>query len=107
MSRGTARANRSWIYLHRERIHMKRTRREFLAAATAAPVLSPIILGAQDKAGTRRPVLGAGAYTYEAIHDWGELPARIKWGNTHGVVEDSEGNIYVHHTVHASSDSAD
>ena len=86
---------------------MKRTRREFLAAATAAPVLSPIILGAQDKAGTKRPVLGAGAYTYEAIHDWGELPARIRWGNTHGVVEDSEGNIYVHHTVHASSDSAD
>ena len=86
---------------------MKRTRREFLAAAAAAPVLSPIILGAQDKAGTRRPVLGAGAYTYEAIHDWGELPARIKWGNTHGVVEDAEGNIYVHHTVHASSDSAD
>ena len=86
---------------------MKRTRREFLAAATAAPVLSPIILGAQDKAGTRRPVLGAGAYTYEAIHDWGELPARIKWGNTHGVVEDSEGHIYIHHTVHTSSDSAD
>src|SRR5947209_10149944 len=86
---------------------MKRTRREFLAAAAAAPILSPIILGAQDKAGTKRPVLGAGAYTYEAIHDWGELPARIKWGNTHGVVEDAEGNIYIHHTVHASSDSAD
>src|SRR5438045_9178215 len=86
---------------------MKRSRREFLAAAVAAPVLSPIILGAQDKAGTRRPVLGAGAYTYEAIHDWGELPARIKWGNTHGVVEDSDGYIYVHHTVHSSSESAD
>ena len=52
-------------------------------------------------------MLGAGAYTYEAIHDWGELPARIKWGNTHGVVEDAQGQIYVHHTVHATSDSAD
>ena len=31
----------------------------------------------------------------------------IKWGNTHGVVEDSQGNIYVHHTVHATSESAD
>ncbi len=31
----------------------------------------------------------------------------MKWGNTHGVVEDSQGNIYVHHTVHATSDSAD
>ena len=38
-------------------------------------------------------MLGSGAYTYEAIHDWGELPPRIKWGNTHGVVEDSQGNI--------------
>jgi hypothetical protein len=86
---------------------MKATRREFLAAAAAAPVISPIILGAQDKAGARARVLGAGAYTYEAIHDWGELPARIRWGNTHGVVEDSQGHIYVHHTVHATSDSAD
>ena len=85
---------------------MKTTRREFLAAA-AAPALSPILLGMQDKAGTKAPVLGSGAYTYEAIHDWGELPPRIKWGNTHGVVEDSQGNIYVHHTVHATSESAD
>ena len=86
---------------------MKSTRREFLAAAAATPVISPILLGMQDKAGTKAPVLGSGAYTYEAIHDWGELPPRIKWGNTHGVVEDSQGNIYVHHTVHATSDSAD
>ena len=86
---------------------MKTTRREFLSTAAAAPVLSPILLGVQDKAGAKAPVLGSGAYTYEAIHDWGELPPRIKWGNTHGVVEDSQGNIYVHHTVHATSDSAD
>ncbi len=70
-------------------------------------MLSPVLLRSQDKTGTKRPVLGSGAYTYEAIHDWGELPPRIKWGNTHGVVEDSEGQIYVHHTVHATSDSAD
>jgi hypothetical protein len=85
---------------------MKPTRREFLAAAAAVP-LSPIILGAQDKAGTKRPVLGSGAHTYEAIHDWGALPAHIKWGNTHAVVEDSQGHMFVHHTVHASSDSGD
>ncbi|MCU1327195.1 MAG: repeat containing protein, partial [Bryobacterales bacterium] len=29
------------------------------------------------------------------------------WGNTHGVVEDSQGQIYVHHTVNKSSQSAD
>ncbi|MEP6916183.1 MAG: hypothetical protein ABJC89_11080 [Acidobacteriota bacterium] len=86
---------------------MKSTRREFLAAAAAAPILSPILLGAQNKSGTRAPVLGSGAFTYEAIHDWGMLPATLKWGNTHGVVEDSQGNIYVHHTVHQTSDSAD
>lgn len=84
---------------------MKRrtTRREFLATAAAAPM----ILRPTNKAGTKAPVLGSGAHTYEAIHDWGELPPHIRWGNTHGVVEDAAGNIYVHHTVHATSESAD
>jgi hypothetical protein len=86
---------------------MKTSRRGFLAAVAATRILPPIVLGAQDKAGTRRPVLGQGEYTYEAIHDWGELPGSIRWGNTHGVVEDSQGLIYVHHTVHATSESAD
>ena len=71
---------------------MKTTRREFLASAT----LGPVLLGIQNKSGSKAPVLGSGAFTYEAIHDWGELPATLKWGNTHGVVEDSQGNIYVH-----------
>jgi len=82
---------------------MKSTRREFLGAVAA----SPILLGMQDKGGTKAPVMGSGAYTYEATHDWGVLPPQIKWGNTHGVVEDSQGHIYVHHTVNAASDSAD
>ncbi len=82
------------------------TRREFLAAAAAAP-LSPLLLGVQDKSGRRTPVIGEGEYKYEALHDWGTLPPHLKWGNTHGVVEDSHGNIYVHHTVHATSDGAD
>jgi hypothetical protein len=85
---------------------MKPTRREFIAAA-AVPALSPLLLHMQDKAGTKAPVLGQGAFTYEAIHDWGQLPAQIKWGNTHGVVEDSQGNIYVHHTVHSTSETPD
>jgi hypothetical protein len=82
---------------------MQTTRREFLSATAVAPLL----LGVTDKAGTKAPVLGQGAFTYEAIHDWGELPASIKWGNTHGVIEDAQRHIYVHHTVHATSDSAD
>jgi sugar lactone lactonase YvrE len=44
---------------------------------------------------------------YEVTHDWGELPAGIKYGNTHGVCEDSNGHIYVHHTVNAASESSD
>jgi sugar lactone lactonase YvrE len=83
---------------------MTTSRRRFLQAAGAA---APAILGATDKAGSKAPVLGSGKHTYEAIHDWGELPAGIKYGNTHGVVQDSQGHIYVHHTVHATSESAD
>ncbi len=82
---------------------MKTTRRAFLGSMAA----SPLLLGMQDKAGSKKPVMGTGAHTYEATHDWGVLPPQIKWGNTHGVVEDAQGHIYVHHTVHATSDSAD
>lgn len=86
---------------------MKATRREFLTTAAAVPAFGPILLGIQDKAGTKAPVIGEGDYKYEALHDWGALPSHIKWGNTHNVVEDAQGHIYVHHTVHASSESAD
>ncbi len=86
---------------------MKTTRREFLATAAAAPLVSPILLGMQDKAGTKAPVMGEGKYTYEAIHDWGTLPSNIKFGNTHGVVQDSQGHIYIHHTVFADSETPD
>src|SRR5438045_9463766 len=68
---------------------------------------APMLLGMQDKAGTRLPTMGHGAYTYEAIHDWGTLPPTIRYGNTHGVVQDSQGFIYVHQTVAADSESAD
>jgi hypothetical protein len=85
------------------------TRREFLASATIAAVASsaPMFLGATDKSGSKAPILGQGDYKYEAIHDWGELPRTIRYGNTHGVCEDSQGNIYVHHTVNASSENLD
>lgn len=82
-------------------------RREFLKAAVAAPIASPLLLHVQDKSGGKTPIVGDGVHRYEALHDWGELPARIKWGNTHGVIEDAQGHIHIHHTVHATSDSAD
>ncbi len=82
---------------------MTTTRRGFLAATATAPFL----MGATDKAGTKNPILGEGDHQYEAIHDWGELPANIKYGNTHSVVEDSQGHIFIHHTVHKNSQSLD
>jgi hypothetical protein len=85
---------------------MNVTRRSFLATAGVA-VATPFILGVTDKAGTKTPILGEGEHTYEAFHDWGDLPRTIRYGNTHGVCEDSQGQIYVHHTVHATSESQD
>lgn len=85
---------------------MSPTRREFMQTLGAGMV-GPTLLGTTDKADARLPVVGAGPYTYEVHHDWGALPASIKYGNTHGVCEDSQGRIYVHHTVHEASDSHD
>jgi hypothetical protein len=85
------------------------TRRTFLQkVGTAAVALgSPAILGATDKAGTKKPIVGSGEHTYEVHHDWGQLPAGLKYGNTHGVCEDSQGQIYVHHTVGKDSENHD
>jgi len=80
----------------------KTTRRNFLGALAA-----PAILGAQNKSGTKLPVIGEGDHKFEVIHDWGQLPSHIKWGNTHAVAQDSNGNIYIHHTVNAGSQSPD
>jgi hypothetical protein len=77
-------------------------RRTFLTGLAA-----PLILGAQNKSGSNKPVFGTGDHTYEVTHDWGQLPADIKYGNTHGVCEDSQGHIYIHHTVSKSSESPD
>ena len=47
----------------------------------------------------------AGDRCYEVHHDWGSLPDRIRYGNCHGVQVDSQGFVYIHHTVHATSPS--
>jgi hypothetical protein len=76
------------------------SRRTFLqssAAAAAAISAGPIILGAQDKAGTKTPIVGSGEHTYECHHNWGELPSHVTWGETHGVAVDSAGLVYIKH----------
>ena len=77
-------------------------RRMFLTGLAA-----PLILGATNKSGSKKPILGEGEHTYEVTHDWGELPADIQYGNTHGVCEDSHGHIYIHHTVYSTSEKPD
>lgn len=75
------------------------------AAALAIPSFAvPLVRTSRNRAG---PIVGSGEHSYECIHDWGTLPGDIALGNTHGVAEDRAGNIYIKHTVHASSTKAD
>jgi hypothetical protein len=85
------------------------SRRDFLKSAATGLVAAagPTILGATDKAGSKRPIVGNGDHVYEVIHDWGQLPKHIRYGNTHGVRIDANGFVYIHHTVHATSESGD
>lgn len=91
------------------------SRRDFLrtAAIAGAGLASlPAIPGlaavrTMNKSGLGNPVLGSGEHTYECIHDWARLPEGRRFGNTHGVCEDSLGRIYIKHTVGAGSSSDD
>src|SRR5580698_7607609 len=82
------------------------TRREFLTQAGTG-LVAPLILGVTNKSGSNKPVIGSGDHVYEVTHDWGELPSDIQYGNTHGVCEDSQGHIYIHHTVNKTSEKHD
>ena len=79
----------------------KTTRRTFVKSTAAATLtassLGPAIVSADDKSGGRRPILGSGAHTYEVFHNWGQLPAHLRWGDTHGVCFDRQGLVYITH----------
>ncbi len=93
------------------------SRRDFLSQATAATATlaaAPFMIRASaanttigGKSGLEPIVVGDGAHRYEVLHDWGVLPNSIAYGNCHGVCEDSQGRIYIKHTVHSSSQSKD
>lgn len=76
-------------------------RRTFLKTlgVAAAGASVPFNIRASGSADGSKPVVGLGEYQYEVIHDWGQLPADYVYGNTHGVAEDSQGRIYIKHTV--------
>ena len=82
------------------------SRRQFLyqTGATAAAVTLGKLssFGATPK--SMAPIiLGSGSHKYECIHDWLTPPDNIKYGDTHGVVQDAKGHIYVAHTVNSAS----
>lgn len=52
-------------------------------------------------------IVGSGSHKYECFHDWLTPPDDIRWGDTHGLAQDSKGNIYISHTVHPSSPKGD
>ena len=84
---------------------MRPTRRDVLKAGAYA--VTGVALGRFLPTLQKRPVTGQGGHTYEVFHDWLVPPADISWGDTHGLVQDSQGLIYVAHTVHANSLKAD
>lgn len=86
---------------------MKQDSRRGFLTRFATGLGTPLLLGATNKSGSKKPILGSGAHTYEVTHDWGALPSDIQYGNTHGVCEDSHGRIYIHHTVYATSEKSD
>jgi len=85
---------------------MSSSRRTFMKKVSTG-LAAPLILGTDNKSGSQKPVVGEGDHKYEVTHDWGELPADISYGNTHGVCEDAHGHIYIHHTVFATSEKSD
>jgi hypothetical protein len=66
-----------------------------VGAAAVAATMAPNILVAGSEKKTSK-VLGADAHTYEWVDGWGQLPASVEYGTTHGIAEDSHGRIYVH-----------
>jgi hypothetical protein len=81
-------------------------RRTFItrcAAATAAATLPSFFVRASDKAGTANPIVGSGEHTFECLHDWLMPPEGLLWGDTHGLCQDADHNIYVAHTVNKAS----
>ena len=86
------------------------TRRSFIAqlatAAAASTLTAPFVRASSPSSAPQaktNPVIGTGAFTYECVHDWLIPPEGMVWGDTHGLCQDSQGYIYVAHTVHSSS----
>jgi hypothetical protein len=82
------------------------SRRQFLARA-GVTVAGMALAGTAYANPDKKIIVGEGDHKYEWVPDWLTPPDNIKWGDTQGVCQDSRGNIYVTHTVHAASPSKD
>jgi hypothetical protein len=84
-------------------------RRDFLkqtavaGASVLASGVAPAVGNAADKAGTKNPIIGHGAFRFECLHDWGQLPKHLRWETTHGVCVDEAGLIYIKHQGHSGN----
>jgi DNA-binding beta-propeller fold protein YncE len=83
------------------------SRREFLVKSGACFSVIAALPTFVEAEPVRGLTMGSGEHTYDVIHDWLTPPAHIKWGDTHGVAQDSKGRIYVGHTVSPESQSGD
>ena len=73
------------------------SRRQMLKASAASLIAAPMILAA-DKALPKNAIVGEGAYQYECLHDWTQLPAGHAYGGaSHGVSLDDAGHVYIAH----------
>ena len=64
----------------RRRTFLKHTA-AIAGAAAAVSKSAPLLLGMEDKAGSKNPIIGKGEFQYECIHGWGELPRAYPVGN--------------------------
>ena len=78
------------------------SRRSFLkgaGVAAAGAIAAPTILRAIElPANGPGSIQGEGAHKYEWMHDWLTVPDTVKLGDCHGVQQDSQGRIFIHHT---------
>ncbi len=88
-------------------------RRTFLRKAIAATGAATLVsragpfVHADDKAGSKNPVIGQGEHRYECIHGWGELPDGFAWQTTHGVAVDEAGFVYITQQGHTGKPAID
>ena len=90
---------------------MTTTRRQFLTqvvwTAAGLSVIGPALASRLIAEGEAPIILGQGAHRYEWVPDWLTPPETLKWGDTQGIAQDSQGRIYIAHTVHPDSPSGD